>query len=86
MTDKDNLSHFVALYWVPEGCMIVEIDGPSVWQFGPFNETVQPRAMATSMFAELQTVTLDKQAAKLDDQAVLILGNRAFQRPAPDAR
>lgn len=41
-----SLSHFVALYWMPEGCVIAEVDGAAVSQFGPFAEDAQPLELA----------------------------------------
>ena len=76
-----SLSHFVALYWIPAGCVIAEVEGAAVSQFGPFAGDTLPLTLAASMFPELTTVELPAQAAMLDDEAVLILGNRVRQRP-----
>jgi hypothetical protein len=58
-------------------------NGPVVIQFGPFAEDVAPRELAAALFEEMPLVVLSAQPAKLDDDAVLILGNRACQAPRP---
>lgn len=75
-----HLAHFVVLYWIPEGCIIAEIHGAAVCQFGPFADQAQPLKLAAGMFGPLPTVMLADQAAPLDDEAVLVLGNRLHQR------
>lgn len=84
MTDAHaHHSHFAVLYHVPDGCVIAEVNGPVVSQFGPFAEDVAPRELAAALFDEMPLVILSAQPAKLDDDAVLILGNRACQAPRP---
>ncbi len=78
-----RLSHFVVLYAMPTGCMIAEVDGPAVYQLGLFPQDAQPIELVASLFPELPVITLPAQAAQLDDEAVLILGNRACQAPRP---
>jgi len=80
MTDAPSPhSHFAVLYHVPDGCVIAEVNGPAVVQFGPFAEDVAPREVPAALFDEMPLVILSAQSAKLDDEAVLILGNRACQ-------
>ena len=74
-------SDFAVLYHVPDGCVIAEVNGAAVIQFGPFTEDVAPRELAAALFDEMPLVILPAQPAKFDDDAVLILGNRACQAP-----
>ncbi|WP_459568806.1 hypothetical protein [Cupriavidus sp. 8B] len=80
MTDPHaRLSHFVVLYSVPTGCVIVEVKGPVVIQLGPFPHEMQPQVLAMHLFPKRLVILLPPQRAWLDDEAVLILGNWACQ-------
>ncbi|MCY0853939.1 hypothetical protein [Cupriavidus sp. D39] len=78
------LSHFVVLYAVPTGCIIAEIEGSAVYQLGLFPEDEQLIAFVASLFPELPVIALPAHPARLDDDMVLILGNRAIQKPGAE--
>ncbi|MFJ1259785.1 hypothetical protein [Cupriavidus sp. CuC1] len=59
--------------------MIVEVTGPVVFQIGPFPEEAQPQALAKRLFPGRPVILLPPQRARLDDEAVPILGNWACQ-------
>ncbi|MCY0853337.1 hypothetical protein [Cupriavidus sp. D39] len=63
-TPKARLSHFVVLYWVPTGCVIVEVTGPVVFQLGPFPEEGQPQALAMRLFPEAPVILLPPQVPR----------------------
>ena len=83
-TSPTPLSHFVVLYAVPTGCVIAEVEGSAVCQLDLFPEDEQLIAFVGSLFPELPVIALPAQSARLDDDIVLILGNRAFQKPGAE--
>ena len=54
-------SHFAVLYHVPDGCVIAEVNGPAVIQFGPFAEDVAPRELPATLLDEMPLVILSAQ-------------------------
>jgi hypothetical protein len=72
--------HFVVLYSVPQGCIIAEVDGEEVEQFGPFGVDVHAKTMARQMFPDLTHVALSHRIEKLSGVAVIILGRRALRQ------
>ena len=70
-----SLGHFVVTYPLLSGeSHLVEIFGSDVWQFGPF-ETRQCADLVSVLFPQLRRVSLPMQVRKLDDDALLVLGN-----------
>ncbi|MNS95282.1 hypothetical protein D3C72_1295340 [compost metagenome] len=71
---------FVVTYQILSGkCFLVEVSSSTVDQLGPF-DAGEIEELAPVLFPNLQIVHLAPQACKLDDEAVLVLGNAALMQ------
>lgn len=68
-----SVAHFIALYRVPDGWMLGEVDGPDFVQFGPLPSKPSPRQLAQDMFPELPHYELGRYDAALNFTDVLRL-------------
>lgn len=71
MTDRADAPLIAALYRVPEGWMLAEVEGSRVLQLGPLPTEPVPTELIAAMFPDASVLHLDPEPAPLEDPVLL---------------
>ena len=73
---NEHTGHSVILFPASDGgWCFAEVDGASVYRFGPFDSHQAVDELVSVLFPELPKVELSDSTDLLDDSALMILGN-----------
>ena len=85
MTDRADDPLIAALYHVPEGWMVAEVQGSRVLQLGPLPTEPMPTDLIAAIFPDAPVLHLEPAPAPLED-AVLLQRLTAHSGPFSDRR
>ncbi|KAA6117623.1 hypothetical protein [Cupriavidus cauae] len=85
MTDRADDPLIAALYNVPEGWMVAEVQGSRVLQLGPLPTEPMPTDLIAAIFPDAPVLHLEPAPAPLED-AVLLQRLTAHSGPFSDRR